>query len=52
MVEAEAAIGHAQTKFDDEGTLVDAALREELQDAVDLLVAELPVGRPEPVALA
>jgi len=52
VVDAEVAIGHAQAKFDEDGTLVDEALREELQGAVDLLVAELPLGRPEPVAFA
>ena len=37
----ELAVGHAQTRFDDEGWLVDAELREQLGDVLAALVAEV-----------
>ena len=40
VVEAELAVGHAPTRFDEDGQLVDEEIREQLQEAVDLLVAE------------
>lgn len=49
VVEAEVAVGHAPTKFDAEGTLVDDELNEQLREALEVLAAELPV---RPVALA
>jgi len=44
VVEAEVAVGHAPTKFDAEGGLVDEEIVEQLQEAVEILVAEEPVG--------
>src|SRR5436190_6664208 len=41
VAEAEVAVGHAQTRFDEEGRLVDDEIREQLQEAVDLLVHEV-----------
>jgi chromate reductase, NAD(P)H dehydrogenase (quinone) len=49
VVEAEVAVGHAQMKFDEEGRLVDEEIVEQLQEAVEILLAEEPV---RPVALA
>jgi chromate reductase len=43
VVEAEVAVGHAPTKFDDEGGLVDEEIVEQLQEAVEILLAEQPV---------
>jgi chromate reductase, NAD(P)H dehydrogenase (quinone) len=40
VVDAEVAVGHAPTRFDEDGRLVDADLREQLAAAVDALVAE------------
>ena len=39
IVEGEVAVGHSPTRFDDEGTLVDEDLREQLAEVVDALVA-------------
>jgi chromate reductase len=39
VVEAELAVGHAPTRFDEEGHLVDDEVREQLQEVVDLLAA-------------
>jgi chromate reductase, NAD(P)H dehydrogenase (quinone) len=41
VVEGELALGHAQERFDDDGRLLDANLREELQEVVDALMAEV-----------
>ena len=49
VVEAEVAVGHAPTKFDEEGTLVDEELTDQLREALEVLGAEAPV---RPVALA
>ena len=49
VVEAEVVVGHAPTKFDDEGLLVDEEIVEQLQEALEILLAELPV---HPLALA
>jgi chromate reductase len=48
VAEGEVAVGHAQTRFDAEGHLTDPNLLEELQAAVDNLVAEV---EPAPVAV-
>jgi chromate reductase len=48
VVEAELAVGHAGTRFDESGTFVDEDLRNELREALDVLLSELPV---RPVAL-
>jgi chromate reductase len=42
VVDAEAAVGHAPTKFDDGGALVDEAIREQLLEVVNTLLAEVP----------
>jgi len=49
VVEAEVVVGHAPTKFDDEGLLVDEEIVEQLQAALEILLPELPV---HPLALA
>jgi chromate reductase, NAD(P)H dehydrogenase (quinone) len=49
VVEADVAVGHAPTKFDEEGRLVDEELREQLAEALEVLRAEMPA---RPVALA
>src|SRR5947207_1601097 len=41
VAEAEVAVGHAQTRFDEDGRLVDHDIREQLQEVVDLLVHEV-----------
>ena len=41
VAEAELAVGHAQTRFDDRGRLADEDIREQLQEVVDLLVHEV-----------
>jgi chromate reductase len=49
VVEADVAVGHAPTKFDEEGRLVDEELRDQLAEALEVLRAEMPAW---PVALA
>jgi chromate reductase len=49
VVEADVAVGHAPTKFDEEGRLVDEELREQLAEALGVLRAEMPA---RPVSLA
>ena len=44
VAEAEVAVGHAQTRFDEDGRLVDHDIREQLQEAVELLVEEVLVS--------
>jgi chromate reductase len=46
VVDAEVAVGHAPTRFDADGELVDESLREQLQETVDTLLAELPARVP------
>ena len=41
VVEAEVAVGHAPTRFDADGTLVDDDLREQLGETVDALVSAM-----------
>jgi chromate reductase, NAD(P)H dehydrogenase (quinone) len=41
VVDAEAAVGHAPTRFDDAGRLVDPNLLEDLEETVEALVAEV-----------
>lgn len=50
VVEADVAVGHAPTKFDETGTLVDEEIEEQLREALDILAAEAAPVRP--VALA
>jgi chromate reductase, NAD(P)H dehydrogenase (quinone) len=40
VVEGEVAVGHAHTRFDEGGRLLDDDLRDQLQEVVDLLVTE------------
>jgi chromate reductase len=42
VVDAEVAVGHAPTRFDADGELVDENLKEQLQETADTLLAELP----------
>ena len=49
VVEAEVAVGHAPTKFAEQGALVDDELSEQLVEALEVLAAEAPV---RPLALA
>jgi len=44
VVEGDVAVGHAPTRFDSEGTLVDEDLREQLEGVVEGLLAELPAA--------
>jgi chromate reductase len=46
VVEAELAVGHADTRFDESGAFVDEDLRSELGEALGVLLSELPVVRP------
>ena len=41
VVDAEVAVGRAQSRFDDEGRLLDDEVRAELREAVEALVAEV-----------
>jgi len=42
VVDAEVAVGHAPQRFDGDGELLDENLKEQLQEAADTLLAELP----------
>jgi len=42
VVDADVAVGHAPTKFDEHGTLADEELRDQLAEAVETLLAETP----------
>jgi chromate reductase len=44
VADAELAVGHAQTRFDEEGRLVDETVREQLQEVVGLLMQEVRVS--------
>jgi chromate reductase len=44
VAEVEVAVGHATEKFDEDGTLVDDDVREQLGDALSTLRAEVSVG--------
>jgi chromate reductase, NAD(P)H dehydrogenase (quinone) len=50
VVEAEVAVGHAPTKFDELGALIDEEIVEQLREALQVLAAEAVPVRP--VALA
>jgi chromate reductase len=45
VIEGDVAVGHAPTKFDDEGRLVDVDLREQLGEVVDALLLESSASR-------
>jgi chromate reductase, NAD(P)H dehydrogenase (quinone) len=47
VLEVELPVGHAHTRFDEDGRLTDDSIREQLEEVVDSLVAEL-----EPAAVA
>ena len=49
VVEGEVPVGHAHTRFDDQGELTDANIAEQVQAVVDALIAEVEPVR-EPVA--
>jgi len=44
VVDAEVAVGHAHTKFDEDGQLVGEAIREQLVEVIETLLAELPAS--------
>ena len=44
VVDGEVAVGHAPTRFDEDGHLVDESLREQLVEVVEALVSEMPVA--------
>jgi chromate reductase, NAD(P)H dehydrogenase (quinone) len=46
VVDAELAIGHADSRFDEEGRLVDASFREELEETLDTLVDAITARAP------
>jgi chromate reductase len=52
VVEGELAVGHAHTRFDDEGRLTDPNLLAELHEVVDTLIAAADAGRSDLVAAA
>jgi chromate reductase len=41
VVEGEVALGHAPTRFDENGRLADDAIREQLQEVVSALASEI-----------
>jgi chromate reductase len=41
VVDAEVAVGHAHTRFDEDGRLTDESMREQLQETVDALLMEM-----------
>ena len=41
VAEAELPVGHAQTRFDEDGRLIDDEIREQLREVLDLLVQEV-----------
>jgi chromate reductase, NAD(P)H dehydrogenase (quinone) len=42
IVEAEVALGHAPTKFDDDGALIDEEIEDQLREALEVLAMEAP----------
>jgi chromate reductase len=51
VVDAEIAVGHAPTRFNEAGRLVDEDVRLQLQETVDTLLAETPAGLLAAVAV-
>jgi chromate reductase len=45
VVEGDVAVGHAPTRFDEDGALIDLELREQLGEVVDALLVEASVPR-------
>jgi chromate reductase, NAD(P)H dehydrogenase (quinone) len=52
VVDAEVAVGHADSRFDEDGRLVDEAFREELAETVDVLVEGIGARSLAAVAVA
>jgi chromate reductase len=50
VVEGEVAVGHAHTRFDDQGKLNDRDLTEQVEQVVNTLLAEASPARPQYVA--
>jgi chromate reductase len=50
VIEGEVPVGHAHTRFDDEGRLNDESIAEQLQAVVDNVIAELEPARADEVA--
>jgi chromate reductase, NAD(P)H dehydrogenase (quinone) len=50
VLEEEIAVGHAQTRFDDEGRFLDDGLREQLADVLAALVDEVAARQPSTLA--
>jgi chromate reductase len=48
VVEAEVAVGHAPTRFDEEGRLVDEDIREQLAELLNVLIAAVAERRETP----
>jgi len=44
VVDAEVAVGHAPTRFDEQGRLLDEAIREQLVETIEALLAETPAA--------
>jgi chromate reductase, NAD(P)H dehydrogenase (quinone) len=44
VVDAEVAVGHAPTRFDEEGRLLDETIREQLVETIETLLAETPAA--------
>ena len=42
VVEAEVAVGHAPTKFDEDGALIDDEIEDQLREALEVLMVEAP----------
>ena len=51
VVDAEVAVGHAPTRFDEDGRLVDDGLRDQLRETLETLLAETPAGLVTAVAV-
>ena len=45
VVEAELAVGHAPTRFDENGRLIDDEIREQLEEVLEVLVQEVVASR-------
>jgi hypothetical protein len=47
VVEGEVAVGHAHTRFDEQGTLNDPNLADQVREVVETLIAEADPARVE-----
>jgi chromate reductase len=50
VVDAEVAVGHAPTKFDEQGELIDEAIQDQLVEVINALLAETPAAFVESAA--